>query len=148
MLNTWQIFWQFSQMKHDYSKLKKRVTSLLKRQQTVKIIFKRLITLDTSYMMSCLVWRCCSEVLLPDLIVISWETWADTHALSTGVVLMKEWVISVYDLETAEEEWALSSLIIWSDLTYMTCLIWLRVGTAIIKRVLIRDEAADLVWRV
>ena len=38
--------------------------------------------------------------------------WAGTCALSTGVVVVKKWVISVYNLEATEEEEALSSLII------------------------------------
>ena len=71
--------------------------------------------------------------------------WVDIHALSIEVVVVKEWVISVYNLETVKEEEALSSLIIWSDLTCTTCLIWLRVSSAIVERVLIRNKAADLV---
>ena len=50
----------------------------------------------------------------------------------------------MYNLETAEEEEALSSLIIWSDLTYTTYLIWLRVSTVIAKRVLMRDKVVSL----
>ena len=73
--------------------------------------------------MSCSVWRYCLEISLPDLIMISWEAWANTHALSTGVVVMKEQAVSVYNLEAAREEEALSSLIIQSDSACTTCLI-------------------------
>ena len=55
--------------------------------------------------------------------MISQEAQTDTHALSTGFVVIKEKVISVYNLVTAKEEEALSSLIVQSDLTCMTCLI-------------------------
>ena len=77
--------------------------------------------------MSCPVQRHCSEILLSDLIEISWETWVDIHALSTGVVVVKKWAVSVYNLKAAEEEEALSSLIVWLDLTCMTYLVWSRV---------------------
>ena len=77
-----------------------------------KTTFKRLITLDMSYIMSCLVWRYYLEISLSDLIVISQEVWASTHALSMRVIVVKKWVISVYNLETIEEEEALSSSII------------------------------------
>ena len=73
--------------------------------------------------MSCLVQRCCLEVSLPDLIVISQEVRASTHALSTGVVVIKEQAVLVYNLEAAGGEGALSSLIIQSDSAYTTCLI-------------------------
>ena len=76
-----------------------------------------------SCMISCSVWRCYSEISLPDLIVISWEVWASTHALSTEVVVMKKWVISVYDLETAEREETKCSLIVQLDSACITCLI-------------------------
>ena len=52
------------------------------------------------------------EKLLSDLIVISQEMQTDMHALSTEVVVIKKWAVSVYDLETSEEEEALSFLII------------------------------------
>ena len=48
--------------------------------------------------------------------------WASTHALSTESVIIIKYIISAYILRTAEEE-ILSSLIIWSDLAYITCLI-------------------------
>ena len=53
----------------------------------------------------------------------------------------------MYNLETAEEKEALSSLIIRLDLTYTTYLIWLRVSTVIVERVLIRDKVVSLVQR-
>ena len=71
----------------------------------------------------------------------------DTHALSTGVVVIKKQMISVYNLEAAREEEDLSSLIIWSDSAYTTCLIWLRVSATTVERVLIRDKVADLLQR-
>ena len=86
------------------SELKKRVTFLLRRQWVTNIIFKRLITLDISYKMSCPVQRYCSEISLPDLIIISWEVWADTCVLSTGVIVIKKHAVSVYNLETVKEE--------------------------------------------
>ena len=58
--------------------------------------------------------------------------------------MIKKWAVLVYNLETAREEETLSSLIIQLDLTCITCLIWLRVSTTIVKRVLIRDKAVDL----
>ena len=73
--------------------------------------------------------------------------WADTCALSTEVVVIKKWVILVYNLEAAEGEGALNSLIIQSDSACTTCLILLRVGTAIVERVLAGDKAVSLVWR-
>ena len=141
LLNTLQMLWQFSQIEHDCSELKKRITSLLERQWAVKITFKRSITLDMSCTISCLVWRCCSEISLPDLIVILWETWAGTHTLSKEVVVVEKQMILVYNLETAEEEEDLSSLIIWLKLTYTTYLIWSRVSTATVKRVLVKNKA-------
>ena len=44
-------------------------------------------------------------------------------ALSTGVKVMKKQTVSAYNLEVTREEEALSSLIIQSDLAYMTYLI-------------------------
>ena len=67
---------------------------------------------------------------------------------STGVVVIKKQVISEYNLEAAKEEEALSSLIIQLDSAYMTYLIWLRVDTAMIKRVLMRDKAVSPAQRV
>ena len=84
---------------------------------------------------------------MPDIIVISQETWAGTCALSTGVVVMKEWVVSVYNLEAAKEEEALSSLIVWLDLTCTTCLIWLRVSAATVEIVLTGNKVVSLVQR-
>ena len=80
--------------------------------------------------------------------MISWEVWADTCASSTEIVVIKKWVISVYNLETVKEEEALSSLIVWLNLACTTYLIWLRVSTTIVKRVLIRNKAVSLVQRV
>ena len=134
-------------MKHDYSKIKKRVTSSLERQWAAKTTFKRSITLDTSHMMSCLFQRYCFRVSLPDLIVISQEAQANTCASSIEIVVMKKQMASAYDLETASEEGALSSLIIQSDLTCTTCSIWLRVSAATVRRVLAGDKAADLAQR-
>ena len=147
LLNTWQIFWWFSQVKYNCSESKEIVTSLLERWQVTKITFKRPITLDMSHTVSCSVWRCCLRVLLPDLIVILWEVWADMHASNTGVVLVKEQTVLTYDLRAARGEGALSSLIIQSDSACMTYFIWLRVSTAVVKRVLMRDKAASLMWR-
>ena len=65
-----------------------------------------------SCIISCPVQRYCFRVSLSDLIVISQETWANMCASSTGIVLIREWAASAYDLETAREEGALSSLII------------------------------------
>ena len=56
---------------------------------------------------------------------------------------MKEWVVSVYDLRVAEGEGALSFLIIQLYLTCTTYLIWLRVGTAIVERVLTGDKVTS-----
>ena len=44
--------------------------------------------------------------------MISKKAPADTHALSTRVIVVKKQVVSVYDIETVKEEEALSSLII------------------------------------
>ena len=134
-------------MKHGCSELKKRVTSLLRRQQVTMIIFKRPITLDTSCIMSCPVWRCCSEVSLSDLIVISWEVQASMCALSTGILVVKEWVISVYNLWAARGEGAFSSFIIWLDSACTACLIWLRVSAVTVERVLMRDKAVGSAQR-
>ena len=79
--------------------------------------------------------------------MISWEAWVDTHASSTGVILIKKWAASVYNVGAADEEEALSFLIIQSDSACMTCLIWLRVGTAAVERVLIRDKVVSLAQR-
>ena len=62
--------------------------------------------------MSCLVQRHCSEISLSDLIVILQKTWANTHALSTEIVVIKKWVVSVYNQSVTKEEEALSSLIV------------------------------------
>ena len=64
------------------------------------------------YIISFPVWRYCLEISLPDLIVISLEVWADTHASSTGVIVVKKQAVSVNILEAAEGEEAMSSLII------------------------------------
>ena len=58
--------------------------------------------------------------------------WADTCALSTGVIVVKKQTVLVYNLETTEEEEALSSLIIYLDLTCTIYLILLRVSAAIV----------------
>ena len=88
-----------------------------------KTTFKRSITLDMFCTMSCPAQRCCLEISLPDLIVISWEAQADICALSTGVVVVKKQTVSVYNLEVTGEEEALSSLIIHTDSSCTTCLI-------------------------
>ena len=61
--------------------------------------------------------------------------------------MIKEWAALVYNLENAIREEALSSLIIQSDSACTTCLIWLSVGAAIVKRVLTGAEAAGSAQR-
>ena len=74
--------------------------------------------------------------------------WAGTCALSTEVVVVEKWVTSAYDLETAKEEEALSSLIEQLDSTCITYLIWLRVGATTVERVLTKNKAVSSAWRV
>ena len=49
----------------------------------------------------------------------------------------------MYNLETAEEEEALSSLIIQSETDCTTYLIWLRVSATTVERVLTKNKVED-----